>query len=265
MKAKSIRVIFAVLLAANGLTVSAQTQDLLSELTFEAPAKLIRPTGANVNVRESPSANAPKAKDENGWNISATKHKLYSVNTELPAWWSTEYGYISKKVAKLSVGKPITDNMLNRFYGWSEGYDYASEWIVSRTASKHGLVVCYTSGEGWNTLWLGKQEDNVFVFKYRIFCTINVDESNTTPNYLNRHKEDRDGMTMWELTVGKQLAQEVPHGGMGTIQMMNFSKINDKMILLLFKEAIENWSWRDSYLYLNSELLSDEYANYVLG
>ena len=265
MKEKSIKVVFAFLLAANGLTASAQTQDVLSELTFEAPAKLIRPTGVNVNVRESPSANAPKAKDENGWDVSATKHKLYYVNTELPAWWNIEEGYISKKVAKLSVGKPITDNMLNRFYGWSESYDYANEWIVSRTASKHGFVVCYTSGEGWNSLWLGKQEGDVFVFKYRIFCTINVDEGNTTPNYLNRHKEDRDGMTMWELTVGKQLSQEVPHGGMGTIQTLNFGKLNDKMILLLFKEAIENWTWRDSYLYLNSELLSDEYANYVLG
>jgi hypothetical protein len=35
--------------------------------------------------------------------------------------------------------------------------------------------------------------------------------------------------------------------------------------LELFKSAIEKWSWRDGYFYLNSDLLSSEYANYVLG
>ena len=264
MKKQSIKMMMAVLMSLCGQAVYAQSQDVLSELTFEKPEKIIRPTGTNVNIREEPSAKAPKAKDENGWD-KASKHQLYAVNTELPAWWNTEDGYISKKVAKLSVGKPITDNMLNRFYGWCEGYDSANEWIVSRTASKHGFVVCYTSGEGWNSLWLGKQEGDVFVFKYRIFCTINIDTENANPNYLNRHKEDRDGMTMWELTIGKNLTQEVTHGGMGTIQTLKFSKLNDKMILMLFKEAIEKWSWRDSYLYINSELLSDEYANYELG
>jgi hypothetical protein len=247
------------------LSASAQTQNVLGDLTFEEPTKLIRPTGVNVNVRERPAANAPKAKNQEGWDVTATKHKLYYVNTELPAWWSTEDGYISKKVAKESVGKPITDDMLNRFYGWSEGYDSASEWMVSRTASKYGFVVCYTSGDGWNTLWLGKQVGNVFVFKYRIFCTITVDENNANPKYFNLHQEDRDDFTLWTITVGKNFIIDVPWGGMGTTKTLDLRKLNDKAILELFKSAIEKWSWRDGYFYLNSDLLSSEYANYVLG
>ncbi len=264
MRNYSLTTILGALILFFAYSTTCYAQNILDGLTFEVPEKLMRPTGVAVNVRERPAVNAPKYKTEEGWDMTVTKHHLYAVNTELPAWWAVEGGYVSKKVAKLSVGKPITDDMLNRFFGWCESYDSADEWIVSPTASRHGLVVCMENS-GWTSMWLGKQEGNVFVFKYRIFCTINADENNANPNLFDLHKEDRDGMTMYEITIGKNFIQEVPWGGMGTTKTLNFKKLNDKVLEHLFKEAIEKWTWRDSYFYLNSDLLSGEYTNYVLG
>lgn len=260
-----MKIMAAALMLLTAGSMESNAQSVLDDLTFETPEKLCRPTAELVWLKESPKPKSPRYKAERGGpDVWVTKHKLYAVNSAPAGWWGIDGGYCPKKQARLSVGKPLTDNMFNRFFGWSSGYDDAAEWIVGRTASSRGLIVCYAN-EGLNSLWLGKQDGNVLVFKYRIFCSINIDENNANPNYINLHTEDRDGMTMYEITIGKNFVQEVKWGGMGTTKTLNFSKLNDKVIEYLFKKAIEEWSWRDSYFYLNSELLSGAYANYQLG
>lgn len=262
MKRTTLKIALAALMVLSAGSICAQT--LLDSITFEAPDKLVRPTGTSVNVRERPSTSAPKAKTMDGWDMQVSKHTLYNVLTELPGWWSIEGGYVSKTVAKQSVGKPITDAMLNRFFGWSESYDYASEWLVARTASKNGLVVCFTEGEGWPTLWLGKQVGDVFVFKYNIICSVTVDDSKD-PNFIDLKSQPHDDFMVYEITVGKGWARDVVWGDMGTKQVPDFGRFNDKVLLRLFQDAIRTWSWKNGYFYLNSELLSGEYAHYVLG
>lgn len=265
MKATNLKLFVAALtVTAFGMNVSAQS--VLDETSFEVLGTgLVRPTGESVNVRERPSTSAPKCTDMNGFEIQATKHRLYELNTELPQWWSAAGGYISKKVCKLSVGKPITDDMLNRFFGWCDGYDLGEEWLVSRTASKRGLMVCYHN-DGFPQLWLGKMVDNVLVFRYKIYLDIKVDEQNADPNRLTPTFEEREDMgRIYTLTVGTNWVQEVPWGGMGTMKTLNFSKLTDKILEKMFEDAIRKWDWKQDNFYLNSELLSDEYANYVLG
>ena len=265
MRHFTMKFLFTVLALLTATSTESYAQNLLGELTFEVPDKLCRPTANVVWLKEAPRAKAPRYKAEQGGeDVWITKHKLYAVGSAPAGWWNIDGGYCMANQARLSVGKPLTDNMFNRFFGWCEGYDDGGEWIVGRTASTHGFVVCYENS-GLNSLWLGKQEGNVLVFKYRIFCSFNIDEGNSNPNYINLHTEDRDGMTMYEITIGKNFVQEVTWGGMGTTKTLNFSKLNDKVIEYLFKKAIEEWSWRDSYFYLNSELLSGAYANYQLG
>ena len=76
---------------------------------------------------------------------------------------------------------------------------------------------------------------------------------------------ERNSVAQICIKVFKNFIIDVPWGGMGTTKTFDLRKLNDKAILELFKSAIEKWSWRDGYFYLNSDLLSSEYANYVLG
>lgn len=262
MKRTTLKIALAALMVLSAGCVSAQVA--LESLTFEAPAKLIRPTGTAVNVRQRPSTSAPKAKNSAGWDLQVSHHRVYGVLDEQPSWWHIADGYVSKTVAKQTVNKPITDQMLNRFYGWCEGYDSADEWLVARTASKNDLVVCFTEGEGWPTLWLGKQVGDVFVFKYNIICSVTVDDSKD-PNFIDLKSQPRDDFMLHEITVGPGLAREVVWGDMGTKKVPDFGRFNDKVLLRLFQEAIKSWTEQDGYRYINSDMLSDEYAHYELG
>lgn len=51
---------------AVALSISTQAQSVLETATFEAPEKLVRPTGEWVNVRTRPTTSAPKAKGPMG-------------------------------------------------------------------------------------------------------------------------------------------------------------------------------------------------------
>ena len=262
MKTKAMILTAALILAA---TMNTNAQSILDSISFETPTKVARPTGSLVWLKEYPRNNSPKYKREpGGEDVWVTKHRLYAASSAPAGWIGIDGGYCTTRQAHMSTGNTLTDDMFNRFCGWCEGYDDGNEWIVGKTRSERDLVVCYEKS-GFSTLWLGKQEGNLLVFKYRIFCNIEIDENNSNPNYFKNLPEERDGMTIWNITIGPNLVQEVTWGGMGTTKTLNFSKLNDRVLEVLFRKAIEEWNWRDDYFYLNSELLSGEYANYVFG
>ena len=150
---------------------SSSTPSLLSNLTFEAPKKIIRPTGEWVNIRTAPSTSAPKARiPGTDFTKGASKYDLLPVEDENAGWYRIGRNeWISKQVTRPALCKPITDAMLNRFFGYSEGYDYWAEWIITPVANSDFYLMYL---EAPMTLYLGKLVGNVFVFKYSVILDV---------------------------------------------------------------------------------------------
>lgn len=167
----------AALMMLTAICTSGNAQSLLENLIFEAPKQLVRPTGMATNVRTKPSKSAPKVKwPGSPWDLTVSKNEVYNAQSENAAWYNIGIGWISKSAARKVTSAPITDKMLNRFYGWSDGYDLWQEYLVSKTKSKYDLMVYYTQSDRQNRLYLGKQVGNVLVFKYSVVFTITVAE-----------------------------------------------------------------------------------------
>lgn len=240
------------------LNANAQTQSVLDALTFEAPAKLIRPKGEWVNIRTRPSTSAPKVKDQWGSPTGVTKHQILGVEQENAAWYRIgKDQWISKSVAKLVQPRPITEKMMNRFFGWSQGYDSWAEWTIS-PAGKKGFYI-YMDG---NTLRLGKMVDNVLVFKYTIQVRITIDERPENAKKFEIETTTYDGVPVYDLIVGTKFTREMQHAQL-TDRFVNLQMFTDKVIERLFKDAIEKNEV--DYRYITSDLLGGEYEKYELG
>ena len=251
--------ILMVVTTAMAFCMGANAQSVLGNLTFEAPKKFVRPTaqyGNYVNVRKTPSTKAAKAKSVNFLT-------LLGVEQENSGWYKTQCGWISKSVVKVSKNAPIVPEMLNRYCAFSTAYDDAVDWTVVPIKGEHGFSILYREQdnffyEPWG-LWLGKQVGDVFVFKYRVCFKMEDGEGD---NDLQLKKEEEGDEIFYKLVAGKNYQTEKIVGGMSR-WMPDFTKFNEKIIEKIFKEVIEKNSVE--YYYINSELLSGEFAEWIFG
>lgn len=259
MKKTRIMRFLLALMALSFTSLGLQAQSILETTTFEAPKKLIRPTGEWVNVRTRPSTSAPKVKDQWGDDMGVSKHELFAVEQENAGWFCIgKDRWISKQVAKAVQPKPITDDMMNRFFGWSQGYDDWSEWTISPVGKLgYYIYMCGTS------LRLGKMVDNVLVFKYTInLHNVYISDKPEDAKKFNIETNSYDGDVLLTLTVGLNFSREMKHAQL-TDRFINLQLFNDRVIERLFKYKIEKNEI--DYMYITSDLLSGEYENYELG
>lgn len=222
----------------------AEFANILDNLTFASPKILIRPTNLDVNVRVSPSAKAAKATfydetDKKRYNLTKSSYEILGAEQENDGWYKIPEGWISKSEAKPASNDPILPKMLNRLCAYNTSYDDGIFWIVANIQGAHNLCVLYREVNNfWPTpsgLWLGKQVGNIFVFKY--YKEIDVFKALSTYEIPTTEKN--------------RFMHEVP----------DFSRFDEKMLEELFGGEIKGG--KINYCYINSELLSDEYANWV--
>ena len=259
MTTSRIKSVLTALVVALCISTDAQAQSILETTTFEAPQKLVRPKSEWVNIRTRPSTSAPKAKDKWGYEEGASKHKLLPVEEENAGWYRIGTGrWISKQVAKPVQPRPITDDMMNRFFGWSQGYDEWGEWTIS-PVGKLGFYVYMTDNE----LRLGKMVGDVLVFKYCVnLGGIIISDAPEDVNKFNLEADAYDGEVRYTITVGHNFTREMKHAQL-TDRFINLQLFNDRVLERLFKDKIEKEE--TDYMYITSDLLSGEYENYELG
>lgn len=256
------------LMAMGSTSQESLAQSVLDNLTFEAPVKWLRPTGTNVNVRKSPAANAAKVD-------MVSKSFIYPVLDENDQWYKTTdpwvegtglpVGWVSKKVSAEAEPAPITVDMLNRYFGWSESYEDWEEWTVSTPVGKHGLTLMYITGcnaPHSSELWLGKQVGNVFVFKYRVTFIIREDPDGPDVKKLQLNKESIDGELRYNLYAGANYLKEMKHGTF-TAPSLDLTKFTDKTIEAIFGDEIR--AGRAHTIYVTADRLSGSFKEYELG
>ena len=249
-------------LAMLPFSLCANAQSIFDNLTFEAPKKLVRPTGKDINVRKSGSPKAPKV-TKDGYNLTKNPFEILSVEEENTGWYRIKDGWISKTVAKPCKSNPITPEMLNVYYGYSTAYDDYMFWTVAPIKGEHGLYILYRECENfWGEpygLWLGKKVGNVFVFKYHVKFKTDLSDNE---NDFKVQKETEYGDVYFKLLGGSKYVLDAVIGG-SNFTVPDFSKFNEKVLERIFKESIEKNS--TDYYYINSEILSKEYANCIFG
>lgn len=240
---------------------SSSTPSLLSNLTFEAPKKIIRPTGEWVNIRTAPSTSAPKARiPGTDFTKGASKYDLLPVEDENAGWYRIGRNeWISKQVTRPALCKPITDAMLNRFFGYSESYDDWAEWMITPVA-KSDFYLMYA--EAPMTLYLGKLVGNVFVFKYGVILDVAKYEEPAESDRCKISKDLSDELPHISMEVGSKYLVKMKHGAT-YVSTLNFRLFDLKFVEYLFKEVIERNSINMQYM--TSDLLGGEFANYELG
>lgn len=263
--------LFALLLISVTLCISvkAQQQDaatILQSLSFESYKKYIRPTEGNVYIWTKPNVNSPKVMEGSGsdkWAKCLQPWDMQPVLSENQAWYETPLGWVNKKVARPTVNGLISDDMLNTNQcGEMVDMDMALTWRVYSPIGSAGLAVADLGG----AMLLGKLVDNVFVFKYRADVYIQYDNDN--PNRLQMHSESNDGVISKTLYVGTKFCKPATftsdhkwsEGDELYLQtkLFDLSKLNDKLLLYIFKDVIE--SNKTDYFYINSQMLSGTYS-----
>lgn len=247
---KTTKRLLIVLFGLLGISTVANSQNVIDELTFDAPAKVIRPTGDNINVRENPSPNAPVV-------TQVRKHQLFGVEEENTGWYKIKDGWISKKVSKVSNGSPILPDMLNKYFGFAEDMDFDVNWRVVSPVGKHGFALCYSKSD--NILRLGKQVGNLFVFKYSKVVIFNEDTNADPKKFTWTRKNDPENGLFYEVNAGKNYFTEVLYSG-NPERNINLSLFNDKVIEVFFYEKFLDD--QEDYFYINSELLSSPYESW---
>lgn len=256
---------------ASSSTVTANT-DILCNLTFESGNKYVRPKGAWVALKQKPNAKSGDVRigtGDHAFTATLSEWEMTPVKGEKQGYYNVGYGWVKKSDVKVCVNKPITAEMMNTNQaGMSEDMDLWSTYRVYAPVGSQKLAVAHTTSNGMEYLRLGKLIDNVFVFKYVVLAGIYIDEEN--PNRFDVGKELRDGELIMTLNVGTKYCVRLTPGIMNYETRkydtqpwaLDLSKLNDKVLLYFFKDAILNN--KEDYLYLNSELLTGEYANFFM-
>lgn len=233
-------------------------------LSFEAPKKFFRPKSDDVRMREKPNTKAALVKNEHNETLLSYQWDIYPVRNENQGWYQTDMGWMSKTVAKPVVCKPITPEMMNTNQcGHIVDMDKFCTWKVYSPVGKSGLALCHQVGDMQNYLRLGKLVGNIFVFKYCIDLGYEVDTEN--PKTFDLKRDNRNGKLQLTLRIGTDYCTKLTPGfDNGNNQMItpwtwDFCKINDELLLLLFKDVIENEE--TNYWYMTSELLTGNFAN----
>lgn len=249
------------------LPLFANAQSILDNLTFEAPQKMVRPINKSLAAKQRPNANAKNV-------TTISKSILYPVVGENAQWYIIRVSHFSDSgwhdfgdcwVKKTSVreeqAKPIMPNMLNRFFGYGNGYDDCMQWMVSTPIGSHGFALLLLDDR---TVFLGKQLGNIFVFKYIVDLYI-IDDVGPgfAPNQWKIEDEDDGyGGTTHYTYFGKYFYKQYKHGQF-MAPSVDLTKFTDELMEAIFKgEILKN---NVKYLYVTSEQLSGSLSNYELG
>lgn len=249
-----------------GFSQSVEAQSILSNLTFEAPTKLIRAKRQMVKVYSTPSSTARQAVDPQGYEEYIYPWQLFNVLEEKTGFYKIKKGqWVRRLDVNVSVSNSINPaTMCNRYFGYCDGYDFAGEWIVTNPIAGTDFVLFFSQGDipGMiNMLRLGKRVGNVFVFKYAINLDLReVDEHNVFS--LNPKFYPELGYINYELTLGQRFVKEMKHGRQSW-KTIDLSMLNASVVEALFRRVIE--SGETDYFYVNADLLSAPYADYELG
>lgn len=235
----------------------AQTNSVLSSLTFESHSKYMRPTTDDVNVRKSPSLNAPKVM-ENGYPFYLLECDIHPVLSENQGWFQIPEGWVSKTVAKPTINKPITPSMMNNLWcGHVLGPGDGIMWRVYSPVGTAQLAICDCSG----MLRLGKLINNVFVFKYAVPMSIEIDEE-----HPNRWEIVHDYDEYYCLFMGTNLCKRITEknsydGSTSSYWLPDLSKFTDQQLIQIFQGVIKQN--KTDYFYLNSELLTGQWVGNI--
>ena len=182
----------------------------------------------------------------------------YKVSTE-----NGKVGWISKSDAKVSIAKPITNEMMNTNQAGNViDEDLGTTYRVYSPVGSHQFAVAQTYENGMGYLRLGKLIDNVFVFKYMVEVIIYIDENN--PKEFDVQKEEYPGeRIVMKMNVGTNFCTHLKPGFGGTQPWaLDLSKLNDKVLIYIFGDAIKKNDVLNYYI--NADLLSGEYANFFM-
>ena len=248
---------FLIALALSGTQfLCAQTNSILSSLTFESHSKYMRPTTDDVNVRKSPSLNAAKA-TKDGFSFSLMECDMCPVLSENQGWFQIPEGWVSKKVAKQTVNKPITPAMMNNLQcghviDMGEGFI----WRVYSPVGTSQLAICDCSG----VFRLGKLINNVFVFKYAVPMSIEIDDEH--PNRWEIVKDGDYECLFMGTTHCKRITDKRAYDG-STVSywLPDLSKFTDQQLTRIFQDVIRQN--KTDYFYLNSELLTGHWVGNI--
>lgn len=245
---------FIVLALLSTQYLCAQTNSILNSLTFESHSKYMRPTTDDVNVRKTPSLNAPKVTlDKYPGALMACE--MYPVLSENQGWFQIPEGWVSKKVSKQAVNNPITPAMMNNLWcGHVIGPGDGFMWRVYSPIGTSQLAICDCSG----SLRLGKLINNVFVFKYAVPMSIEIDDE-----HPNRWEIVHDYDEYYCLFMGTNFCKRITEknnydGSTRSYWLPDLSKFTDQQLIQIFQDVIKKN--KTDYYYLNSELLTGQWV-----
>lgn len=248
---------FIALVFSSTQILCAQTNSMLNSLKFEGHTKYIRPTTDDVNVRKSPSLNAPKV-TEGGYPFYLMECDIRPVLSENQGWFQIPEGWVSKTVAKPTINKPITPSMMNNqqcghVLGPGEGF----MWRVYSPLGSAQLAICYHDCSYGTHLRLGKLINNVFIFKYAVPMSIEID--NEHPNRWEIVKDEYSKYLFMGTTYCKKVTEKSDYdGSIRSYWLPDLSKFTDQQLIQIFQDVIKKN--QTNYFYLNSELLTGKWV-----
>lgn len=245
-------------------------------LDFEvsAPNTLITAKGNYANIRERPSLKAPYVKmlGLDDWNATLQDHAVMNATDAGNGWWKTSKGYISKSVTKVVPAAAVPEDRIGKFAAGYHGDDMddRGSWRVSRNKAT-GLVLCEYDDNPIYGLYLGKEVNGVFCFKYFVTLFLTYDENAAKLKVAK--EEDTDGATgrksySYTITYGPSYVKRLknpkynPHGSdMESANeyfvYLDFSRLPKDMIEYIFKDEIENDNVNEYYV--NAYMMSDKF------
>lgn len=222
--------------------------DILSSLIFESYQNYIRITKDDVFIRNSPSNNAAQV-EYNRYPGALMTCDLCPVLSEEQGWVQIPEGWVNKKDTKPAVNNPITPEMMNENWcGYVLGPGDGFMWRVYSPIGASKLAICDCNYE----LRLGKLIDNVFVFKYVVPASIEIDQNQTDLWKLTKYEGEM--IIQIGTDYSKQITENGWEGETNTYWLPDLSKFTDQHLVQIFGDVIKNNE--TDYYYLNSELLT---------
>lgn len=262
---KSFLVAFFVMLVSGIQCVYAQSvaNKVLSSLQFEAPKNLYHAKGDKANMRTQPSTKA-KLAVANGYFSFIGRGLLVEDLGNNPNWVTTKVGgktvYISKSVMVKENAAPNINYKPNLPYCWQESDGDMDPdiltWRVGKIPGNSGLLLCEAQMKGENYYLLGKQVDNVLVFKYRIKIETNYsipDEMMPIGKYF-LESDVEEGVKTYYFKPSKDKVVSFSAKQMGfdpqngPYYCYDLTKVSENIVYSMFKEVIEKNQTFNYYL-----------------
>ena len=180
--------------------------------------------------------------------------EMYPVLSENQGWFQIPEGWVSKTVAKPTINKPITPSMMNnQWCGHVLGPGDGFMWRVYSPIGSAQLAICDCFG----TLRLGKLVNNVFVFKYAVPMSLEIDHEN--PNRWEIVKDEDLEYLFMGTNFCKRITERSNYdGSTRSYWLPDLSKFTDQQLIQIFQGVIKQN--KTDYFYLNSELLTGHWV-----